>query len=142
VIAFVVIVLTLLLARGPSAALPRGTDVLAGFVSGVLSTSTSTSGPPLVLALQAKGPSPDEFRGTIAASFLAQGWITLVAFWLAGRLDAEIGRLALIGLPGLVVGFVGGELLSRRVRPERFRSVVLALLIVTGASLLIRSLVA
>ena len=52
----------------------------AGFLSGVLTTSISISGPPIVLWLEAQALSPAEFRATLAAVFLAlnvAGW----AFW-------------------------------------------------------------
>ena len=40
-------------------------DLGAGFVAGVLSTSLSTNGPPLVMALHARHFTPQVFRGTI-----------------------------------------------------------------------------
>ena len=42
----------------------------AGFASGALTTSISVSGPPLVLWLTARGVRPEEFRASLAASFL------------------------------------------------------------------------
>jgi uncharacterized membrane protein YfcA len=50
VIACVVIALTMLLMSGVSAPDRPGIDLVAGFTSGVLATSTGTNGPPLVLA--------------------------------------------------------------------------------------------
>ena len=44
---------------------------LVGFLSGALTTSISVSGPPIVLWLEARGMAPEEFRASLAASFLA-----------------------------------------------------------------------
>ncbi|MCY7299367.1 MAG: sulfite exporter TauE/SafE family protein, partial [Ilumatobacteraceae bacterium] len=44
-------------------------DVGMGFISGVLNTSLSTNGPPLVFDLQARQLQPKEFRATISAVF-------------------------------------------------------------------------
>lgn len=44
-------------------------DIALGFVSGVLNTSLSTNGPPLVFGLQARQMKPDQFRATLSAVF-------------------------------------------------------------------------
>ena len=54
--------------RGVARRLPAA---VAGFTSGVLTTSISISGPPLVLWLEAQSLRPAEFRATLAALFLA-----------------------------------------------------------------------
>ena len=62
----------------------------AGFTGGILSTSTGTSGPPIVIALSAKQLEPAVFRATISAIFLVQGSAALVASYrrmLNERLD-------------------------------------------------------
>ena len=72
VIAIAVIAFSLLLWRGARVPAGRGTDVTAGFTAGILSTSTGTSGPPIVIALSAKQLEPAVFRATISAIFLVQ----------------------------------------------------------------------
>ena len=58
--------------RGAAArAARRRPGLAAGFLSGVLTTSISVSGPPIVLWLEARGARPEEFRASLAASFLA-----------------------------------------------------------------------
>lgn len=52
----------------------------AGFAAGALTTTTGTSGPPLVLFLERAGATPVEFRDTIAALFLALDVAGAVAF--------------------------------------------------------------
>ena len=47
-------------------------DYATGFLSGVLNTSLSTNGPPLVFSLQARQLSPVAFRATITAVFASE----------------------------------------------------------------------
>jgi uncharacterized membrane protein YfcA len=131
-IAVTVLIFTLLLARG--ARVPAGTaiDAAAGFTSGIISTSTGTSGPPLVIALHAREMTPLMFRATLAAQFLIQGTISVVAFALVGRITAEVGRLALAGLPGLALGWLAGDRIFARLDHDRFRRVVLVMLAISG----------
>jgi len=140
-IAVVVIVLTVLLARGFSVADRSRFDVAAGLVSGILATSTSTNGPPIVFALQAKGLAPAEFRGTLSMTFVFQGLVAVAAFAIAGRLDVTIGRLVLIGLPGLAAGYLAGAGVRSRIDPQRFRALVLGLFLATGVSSLVNVVV-
>ena len=66
----------------------------AGFVSGVLNTSLSTNGPPIVFALQARHLPPDRFRGTINVVFACCNILGTTLFIAAGK----------VGPDGLVTG--------------------------------------
>ena len=104
----------------------------AGFVSGVLTTSISISGPPIVLWLEAQRPSPAEFRATLAAAFLALN-IAGTAILLATNSAASVDAAPLAGLLGLVVAGYGlGALAFQRLNNERFSTIVLGLVICTG----------
>jgi len=112
---------------------------VAGFLSGVLTTSISISGPPLVLWLEAQALRPAEFRTTLAAAFLAlniAGWVVLV---IAGDATADLGELlVLLGL--VLAGHVLGTVAFRRLDHERFYKVVLVLVLVTGAASVVAGL--
>jgi uncharacterized protein len=113
----------------------------AGFVSGALTTSISVSGPPLVLWLEAHGVRPEEFRASLAASFLAlnlAGGAVLIAAEGAGALDA--GEVALL-LALVVAGYALGALTFRRLDRERFFNLVLVLVALTGAASVVAGLV-
>ena len=73
VIAIAVIGFSLLLWRGARFPAGRGTEAAAGFTAGILSTSTGTSGPPIVIALSAKQLEPAVFRATISATSSSRG---------------------------------------------------------------------
>lgn len=122
------------------AAAARVPAPVAGFLSGVLTTSISISGPPLVLWLEAQALSPTEFRATLSAAFLAlnlAGWAVL---GVAGDASADLGELALL-LALVVAGYGLGAVAFRRLDHERFYRIVLALVIVTGAASVVAGLV-
>lgn len=121
----------------------RGTDLrnvgpglerLMGFASGVLLTSTSTNGPPLVLGLQSRHVSPDVFRATIAAIFAVLGAVSVVSFVAVGALTWSVAALSLAALPTVFLANRLGLASARRIRPESFRILVLGLLAIAGAS--------
>jgi uncharacterized protein len=112
----------------------------AGFASGALTTSISVSGPPLVLWLEAHGVRPEEFRASLAASFLAlnvAGGIVLLSAEGSGALDA--GAVALL-LALVVAGYALGALAFRRLDRERFFNLVLVLVALTGVASVVAGL--
>jgi uncharacterized membrane protein YfcA len=115
-------------------------EVGVGFTSGMLSTSTGMSGPPLVIALQARGVAPSAFRATLATVFVCGSVISLMLFRSRGLVTEEALRVAAAGLPGLLVGILVGELLFRRVDHERFRRNVLVLLVASAILALVGAL--
>lgn len=131
-IAIAVIAFALLLWRGLRVPDRPATDAVAGLTSGVLATSTGTSGPPIVIALSGKQMEPATFRATISVIFLIQSGVALLAFAFAGQFSQEAVLVALAGLPGVVVGALVGERGFRRLDHAAFRRVVLVMLLLSG----------
>ena len=132
-IAGTVLLSTVLIWRGIRIRRQRSAfDLAAGFVSGVLNTSTSMSGPPVVLYLQGRGIAPDPFRATLSALFLSSSLIGVGLFAAGGAVDTEVSSLAAAGLPGLLTGWWLGTVAYGRLGPGRFRGVVLLVLIVSA----------
>jgi uncharacterized protein len=126
--------------RAHPSELPGAAGLAAGFLSGVLTTSISVSGPPIVLWLEAHGIGPSEFRASLAASFLAlnlTGWVMLIAAEGGPSVDAGV-VLPLLGV--VVVGYALGTLAFRRLDSQRFFGIALALVICTGAASLVAGL--
>jgi uncharacterized protein len=111
-----------------------------GVSSGILSTSTGMSGPPLVMALHARRVPQQSFRATLAAVFACGSISSLLLFALAGQFDAQAERVLFAGAPALLLGIALGEWRFRRIRPERFRTLVLVLLIASGIVSLVGAL--
>jgi uncharacterized membrane protein YfcA len=110
-----------------------GLDLGAGFLSGVLNTSLSTNGPPLVFVLQARQLEPPAFRATISQVFAWSNVVGLTLFLVAGKVTIDGVVAAAVALPALIVGQLVGFPLRRHVHGERFRWLVLVLL--TGAAI-------
>ncbi|HEX3277080.1 MAG TPA: sulfite exporter TauE/SafE family protein [Thermoleophilaceae bacterium] len=113
---------------------------IAGFTSGALTTSINVSGPPIVLWLEARGASPEEFRASLAATFLvldlAGGAVLLVGEG-SGSIDA--GRLGPL-LALVIAGYALGAVAFRRLNRERFYTLVLALVACTGVASIVAGL--
>lgn len=139
-------VLRILLATGVIIAvvvLTRGVDLrhvgpsfdrAMGFVSGVLSTSLATNGPPLVFGLQARHLSAERFRATLATVFVVSGVVSLAAFAATGRVTSPVLAGCAVGLPAIASGITIGRRLQRRLNPTRFRPLVLTLMSVAAFS--------
>jgi uncharacterized membrane protein YfcA len=109
-------------------------DWSMGVLSGFLLTSTSTNGPPLVFALQARKSEPKVFRATLNMIFLVSGVYGLVLFAAFGEIATSDLWLAAAVLPSMVIGVSIGKFIRNRVDPNRFRIAVLVLLTVAGFS--------
>jgi uncharacterized membrane protein YfcA len=106
----------------------RALDWSTGAAAGVLSTSLSTNGPPLVFVLQGRRLTPDQFRATIATLFTVSGIVSLVARAAVGGFTRPVlVGVAVAPLP-LLTGIAVGVRLRRRIDPARFARVVLVLL--------------
>ena len=114
------------------AAALRLNALVAGFVSGVLTTSISVNGPPLALWLESERVSPAVFRATLAAAFLildVAGIVLIVASEGTDVVDpGRTGPLLVCVLAGYALGAAG----FRRLDAERFSVVVSILVICTG----------
>jgi uncharacterized protein len=131
---------TVLLLRGTDL-FPRGRlgDAVVGFVSGVLNTSTSMNGPPVVLHLQSRGLDQAAFRGTLAAFFVITNILTIALYAVGGRLDGDVGARYLVGLPGLAAGWLLGNAAASRLPQRAFRSMVVGILFASAAVVLARA---
>ncbi len=132
-IAVMVIASTLLVMRGVS--LHRaGTfgDLAAGVTSGVLNTSTSMSGPPVVLYLQGRGMPPLQFRATIATFFFVTSTIAVVLLLATGTAKPYVFALLGLSLPAMIAGQRLGNACFEKVDIVIFRRLVYAVLLVSG----------
>ena len=138
------IVLTLLVRwRAARRAEPTHTPAwggpLAGFAAGALTTSTTTSGPPLITYLLGRELEPSVLRDTVAVCFLTLGPIGAAALLLTGTTDA-IPRLSLLAvlIPACVIGQVAGRpLFARLAAGERYEPVLTFVLVISVAAGLI-----
>ena len=114
--------------------LPKTFDYAMGVVAGVLSTATSTNGPPLVFLLHARHFEPQDFRAVLNRVFTFLNFFTLVIFTLAGKMTGEALQLALLSIPVMGTGVFIGTRLRSRINPDHFRNLVIGLLTLSGLS--------
>jgi len=143
VIGIVVLVALLAVLRSSSGVALGGRflEVLAGFVSGVLATSTSTNGPPLVLLLRARGLSPEVFRATINTVFSIVAFASIIIFAFGARLTGEALVGTVVAVPGLGIGMYAGWRLRGAMHPGVFWRIVVGLLTATAISSIVSGLV-
>ena len=121
---------------GSVGVLPGSVGVLAGSVgllAGILTTTTSTNGPPLILWLQRRASSPPELRDSINAAFLPLNLLGVVTLELLGREHLSLDpRTVIVLLTITAAGSVIGRHVFERLDARRFRTVGLLLVVLAG----------
>jgi uncharacterized membrane protein YfcA len=118
----------------------RAADAAAGFVGGVMGCMASVSGPAPIIWVQLRGWSKDEQRGVMQPFNMAVLATALVAAAVAGLLDRTFWIWGAMGVPVSLVGARLGLLLYGRANDTVFRQLVLALLAVSGVTLIVSGL--
>lgn len=116
----------------------RTTLLIAGVLSGIMGTLGAIGGPPLALVYQ--DSSPQRLRATISGYFIVAGVFTLLALGLAGKIGWEGVLLALVQLPGILLGFALSSWLVRRIRGASLRPYVLAISAAAGVLVIIKQI--
>jgi hypothetical protein len=118
-----------------------GRNTLSGLVTGALSgllrASTSMAGPPVVLYTLSHENDIEEFRSTVLGVFLVTGIIALPGLIIADLVSRDAVIAALVALPGMAAGLLVGTHLRSRVQPAFFRTLVLAVLVITSIGVIV-----
>jgi uncharacterized membrane protein YfcA len=117
--------------RLPGAETRWGT-LVAGSLSGALTTSTGLAAPPVVLLLASRGLPKDEFRGTTALYFLPMSIAGFAVLAARGLVEAPEIPLGLALVPAAIIGKAIGTTLLERISENAFRAITLGLVILTG----------
>lgn len=115
----------------------RVVDWILGALSGALSTSLSTNGPPIVFVMQARQLPPNIFRATINTVFSIVGLASLALFIGTGKVETHALSGIAVALPVLVLSLTVGFRIRPHVHGERFRRLVLFLLLLSGLSAIV-----
>ena len=108
-------------------------DYVSGFVSGVLSTSTGTAGPPLVIGLSGRRLPAANQRATLSACFSATSAIVFTALLLSGRVDRSDLVAVAASLPVLLLASTTGHRIFDRLQQHHYEHVVVVLLFASSA---------
>ena len=116
---------------------PPGPDVpglgaAAGFLGGLLGTTTSLIGVPPALLLAWRRRATASFFADLSVYFVATATIGLVVLGADGRLDGDGARAFVWWLPGVLVANVVGTTLGLRLPAAAFQRLTLAVAFVAG----------
>ena len=116
----------------------RGWALGAGLAAGVLGGAVGTPGPPVILYTASQGWSPRTIKANLQAFFVVNQAVILAGYWWAGLLTGEVARFAVAFIVPAAVGLALGIAVFGRIDQARFRTIVFALLLLSGLVLLVR----
>lgn len=123
-----------LASSGTGAGAPSYAPALVGLLTGILTTSTGTSGPPMVLWFQRLGFSPHAMRDTLAGAFFVLNVIGAAALFTLGEDPGLPGAASVAVLLVLAIaGYLMGRVLFEGLDPRHFHTA--GLLLVVGAGI-------
>lgn len=112
--------------------------IQTGLLSGTLAGSISISGPPITLFLNALQIRKEEFREIFARFDIVTSIVALIGFSIAGYLKRETFLFALIFVPVIYSGTFLGKRINRKIPQKTFRTVNLALSLISCILLVIK----
>lgn len=110
-----------------------GVDLVSGFFSGVLATSTGTNGPPLVIGLSGRRLPAAQQRATLSTVFTVGNIFVLGLLLSSGRVTREVLQGAAVALPGMMVAWWFGDRVFARLDQHRYERLVIVLLLASAA---------
>lgn len=119
---------------------PVGSAAGLGLLAGFLGGAFNVHGPPLVVYGTSRDWSPERFRATLQAYFLAAGVLLVGGHAIGGHYSRELFERFLACLPAVIVASWLGGVLNRRLPVERFRRAVHAILVVLGLVIFLGSI--
>ena len=131
------------LARHPDTqrVLPAGWAYAAGLTGGITSTLFGAGGPAYAMYLSHRGLSKEQFRATLGLATLTSISIHTVAFFAVGfLLDPKVWLYAVFVVPAGLAGIWAASHLFRRISREMLMRTVALMLLVSGASLIVRAI--
>jgi len=108
-----------------------------GFVAGSLGGAYNAFGPPVIIYGQLKDWSHHEFKSNLQGFFLFNAIVVVIVHGASGNLTGPVWHGFLVAVPACILGLVAGLSLDRFINQERFRKLVVILLLGLGISLVI-----
>jgi len=138
-IAILVIPFSVLLLLGHSHQFRRDSlgCVIAGFLSGILTASTSLGGPPVVIFLLNQGLVTERFVATLAVHFLFTTIISVSSFVSLGMVTSDLLIKVAILVPPLGLGSYLGIKVLPRINATLFRRIASSVVSATALVIII-----
>jgi uncharacterized membrane protein YfcA len=126
--------------RGGRVPVPRDAPALLGAALGVTSGFTSqiahAGQPPFQMWVMPKNLAPTTLAGTNAIFFAVINWLKVPAYLALGQFTKVNLTAAALLMPVAIATTFAGVWLVRRVKPERFYTIIYLLMIAVGAQLI------
>ena len=108
------------------------TSGLAGFLSGILASSTSLGGPPVVLVMHSQNWTRRKILASLAAYFMFLNLFSLLALSISGQMHVEILVTAASLVPAMLIGVRLGMMGFHRTDSRSFRFLSMFIVICAG----------
>jgi uncharacterized membrane protein YfcA len=133
--------LYVLLRRGPRRPLSRGWSAPAGVLGGLVGALFGMGGPPYVVYITGRIPDPAAQRATISQMVILNVGLRVAAFAMVGLLASRVLWIAVACLlPVTWIGLWIGHRVHVNVAPALMTRIIATALLLTGASLVLRTL--
>lgn len=141
-VGMLLLLFAVILAAGINYPLPRPhiASVPVGFLSGVMTGSTSMGGPPVILFLANQSIPKEVFRTNIVTYFSCANVVSIGLAASQDMIDSGVLAQTALFAPLLLAGTYAGSKLAGRTSEMLFRQITLACAGVMGCILLIRSI--
>jgi uncharacterized membrane protein YfcA len=107
--------------------------VPVGVISGAMATALAMPGPSVMLYLSASGMAKLPLRATTLCLFTLSYAAALALQTAAGAIGIAIWQTVALAAAPTILGAVAGHRLSSRLDENRFRTIILAILLATGS---------
>ncbi|MGQ9908239.1 MAG: sulfite exporter TauE/SafE family protein [Candidatus Flexifilum sp.] len=115
----------------------QGWGFVFGLISGLLHGAYNTGGPPYVIyGVGQRWPLP-QFKSNLQALLMVNSSSVVITHLLAGHITPSVLSNYAIAVPMIVLGALTGFFLDRYINEERFRRIVLIVLLLIGLNMLI-----
>jgi uncharacterized membrane protein YfcA len=131
---------TYALKRGPAMHLARWSAAPLGLLAGTLSTVLGVGGPIYVMYLTGRGSTPEQIRATMPVIFIFTTITRIGLYATAGLFFREVLLTAAALLPVMGLGIYLGHRLQLNLPRDTVVRIIGVLVMVSGASLLVRAL--
>ena len=120
---------------------PRLASGIVGIASGFLGSTTSFSGPPVVLyMLNDNVTNKETIRANLTRFFILGNLVSIVFGYFFGTLHIEtLTKYILVSIPALLIGFWLGDKLFTRMNAAAFRRLAIWLITLSGLATIVGS---
>ena len=110
----------------------------AGAISGFLAGAVGIGGPPIAAFAYRQPWDPRRFKVFVLAFLLAESLIKVAGVAAVGWVDRKVLVHTAVAIPFALAGGQLGILMAKRMHPDRFRRVVLVMLVFASLGMIVR----